>query len=80
MVVNNGIPISKKKTHYSGFAISSKHFALSISFWNSIIYMVEVSLESSPEGQVTTNLLLWSNNIISELALLMFSAEMDFMS
>lgn len=80
MVVNNVVSISQGKTHYSGFAISSKHFALFISFWNTIIYVAEVSLDSSPESQVTTNLLLWSNNMISELALLVFSAEVYFMS
>lgn len=67
MVVNNGLSISQGKTYYSGFAIPSKHFALSISFWNAIIYMAEVSLDSLPESQVTINLLLWSNDIISEL-------------
>lgn len=57
------------------FAISSKHFTLLISFWNAIIYKAEVSLDSSPESEVTTTFLLLSNYIISELVLLTFSAE-----
>lgn len=70
---------SREKHAIQGFAIPSKHFTPLISFWNAIIYKAEVSLDSSPESEVTTNLLLLSNYIISELVLLAFSAEVYFM-
>lgn len=70
---------SRERHAIQGFAILSKHFTLLISFWNAIIYKAEVSLDSSSESKVTTNLLLLSNYIISELVSLVFSAEAYFM-